>query len=316
MHLIWRNRDDIILIIGTTAVCVLLFGDFGKPASLIVAGILDFCHVPMFALIAAMVLWWMGGGRWAGLKAGIYVECFLLILIFAILSETIQHFLPDRSFQLGDIASDMEGSSIFLMCAYLYKRNLPSKKRLLITVVVITVAVASSLPLACTAAEEARAKKDFPLLASFETRTEMTRWSVEEGRTSISGLHATHGTHSLKVRLMPGLYPGIAMNHPLGNWRGYEVLEMDLFVEGGRPLPVTVRINDARHNEAYEDRYNRTFTLEPGPNHLKISLQEVERAPRGRLMDMGRISMICIFSYKLKEARTAYFDNMRLGPVH
>ncbi len=80
----------------------------------------------------------MGAADGQGLKAGIYVECFLLILIFAILSETIQHFLPES------LLSSWGDSQVTWRLFHLshvrifYKRNLPSKKRLLITVVVIT----------------------------------------------------------------------------------------------------------------------------------------------------------------------------------
>ncbi len=56
-----------------------------------------------------------------------------------------------------------------------------------------------------------------------------------------------------------------------------KVLEMDLFVEGGRPLPVTVRNQRRQAQRGLRGPLQRTFTLEPGPNHLKISLQEVER---------------------------------------
>ncbi|HPC47581.1 MAG TPA: succinyl-CoA synthetase subunit beta, partial [Deltaproteobacteria bacterium] len=108
---------------------------------------------------------------------------------------------------------------------------------------------------------------------------------------------------------------GATLDFPPRDWRGFESLAFDAYLEGTTPLPVTVRINDLEHNEQYSDRYNRTFTLKPGANRVVIDLHEVERSPAGRRMDMGRIALVCLFSYQLKEPRTVYLDNVRLGNV-
>jgi hypothetical protein len=44
-----------------------------------------------------------------------------------------------------------------------------------------------------------------------------------------------------------------------------------------------------------------------------MDLQEVRSSPRGRFMDMRNITGMMVFSYNLKEPRTLFFDNFRLG---
>lgn len=228
-----------------------------------------------------------------------------------ILTEALQRLIPKRSIQLGDIIHDLVGSTIFLLIAYQYKRNLNRKTKLGMTIVACSLVFCACLPVLATALDELRSKRDFPLLASFETRCEMKRWKIDDEHIR-SPSHATQGTRSLKVELHLGLYPGVSFNHPPRDWRGYDMLRFDAFLEGDVPLALTVRINDLAHNEEYEDRYNRTFTLQPGPNHVMVGLSEVEHAPKGRPMDMEHIAVLCIFSYKLQEQRTVYFDNFRL----
>jgi len=102
------------------------------------------------------------------------------------------------------------------------------------------------------------------------------------------------------------------MDYLHNDWRGYGSLSFDVFLEGPTPLEITVRINDRKHNDEFTDRYNKGFRLHPGDNHISIRLSDVKNAPRARMMDMGNITNICIFSYNLKEPRSMYFDNFRL----
>ena len=307
-----HGKPVIIFTFMSLCICLLLYSDFGKSSSLLMYRILDLGHVPLFAVVVGMILWVLDRKNWFHADKWIYVQAFLISVLLALVTEIIQHFTPERSFQIGDIVYDVIGSGVLLLVAYQYRHELPSGKRLTMISVAAVLLLASSIPLLCTAADELRAKQDFPMIGSFESFVEKEQWKSKESSFERVFIHATDGEHTLKVVFHPGLYPGITMEYPHRNWQGYNTLSFDTFLDGNNAFPLTVRINDLEHNEEYRDRYNRTFILQPGPNHVIIDLSEVEHAPKGRLMDMEHIAVLCIFSYKLKEQHTAYFDNFRL----
>jgi len=293
------------------AVLFLLFNDFDKTRSLFTSSILDFGHIPLFMVITAMMLWVLDWRRWPITSLKNYILAGAIAIVLSLFTEIFQQFVPGRSFEIRDIVSNLVGSTVLLLIFYQYKRHMQRGSRLAIFGVACLMLLCAGIPVFTSFMEELRAKRDFPLIASFETRWEMKRW-ISEGSFDRSTLHTTHGNRSLLVNLAPGLYPGASFINPHFTWQDYYSLRFDAFLQGDRPLALTVRINDLEHNEEYEDRYNRTFTLRPGPNQVIISLSEVEHAPKGRLMDMEHISVLCLFSYKLHEQRTVYFDNFRL----
>ncbi len=302
----------ILFMVFMLGIIFLLFFNFNKSPSLLTDNILNFGHVPLFMVVAAMALWTLDWENWPMTTTINYIRAWFIVIAIAILTEGLQQFTSERSFELVDIFNDLIGASVFLVISYQYRRELKKRIRVLLCSAAFFSLLISCLPVIEAAIDEMRARKDFPLLASFETRWEMKRWKPGEGLFMRVPMHAKSGSHSLKVILSPGLYPGVTMDHPPRDWRGYNTLTFNAFLEGLDPLPITVRINDLRHNKEYEDRYNRTYTLQPGPNHLTIDLFVVEHAPKGRLMDMKNISNLCIFSYKLQNHRTVYFDNFRL----
>lgn len=307
-----RVPKKLIVLFMSLCICLLLFADFGKPSSLLFDSILDLGHVPLFAVVAGMTLWVLDRRNWLHADKKTYVRAFAISAALALTTEIVQHFTPERSFQARDIVNDLIGAGVFLLLAYQHRRGLPAWKQLAMSSVAVVSLLIASFPVFEAAADELRSRQDFPMLGSFESRGEMERWKPEESSFNRVRINTTQGEWSLKAVLFTGLYPGITMNYPPRDWQGYYTLVFDAFLEGADPLPLTVRINDLAHNEEYVDRYNRTFTLRPGPNHVAISLSEVEHAPQGRLMDMEHIAILCLFSYKLKEQRTVYFDNVRL----
>lgn len=312
MHQLTTRQELIIFVLLVITICLLLFYDFGKSTTLLSESITNLGHVPLFAVVAGMSLWMLDRKKWihAGLRT--YVLAFAVSAALSLATEFVQDFMPNRSFQKMDIMSDIIGGGTFLMVAYQYRRELRGRTRALLNCITIASLLLVSLPALRATAEELRAAYDFPLIASFETGMEMVRWKTTNSHIERVTIHSTHGKHSLKVALSPGLYPGINMDYPPVNWHGYGSLSLDAFLEEGRPLELIVRINDLAHNGEYNDRYNGSLTLRPGQNRIVISLAEVERAPVRRSMDMGRISSLCIFSYELKERRVIYIDNLRL----
>jgi hypothetical protein len=71
-------------------------------------------------------------------------------------------------------------------------------------------------------------------------------------------------------------------------------------------------MHDKRHNNQYNDRFNKSFYFEHGWNEISIELEEVINAPVDRQMDITDMKNFALFAIKLKEKKTIYFDYLRL----
>jgi hypothetical protein len=102
-----------------------------------------------------------------------------------------------------------------------------------------------------------------------------------------------------------------------GGWRGYQWLNFELFLQGDEPLRTVFRVHDHQHRTVqptylHVDRFTLYTFLDPGWNHVRISLDEVKNAPRGRVMDMSRIVDTGFYASYLKAPRTLYVDRVWL----
>ncbi len=170
------QRSILLFILLIVGISILLFNDFGKSRSLVIDSILDFGHVPLFCFVTAMVLWLLEWRRWPMTTTRNYILAGALSGGLAILTEVLQQLTPDRSFQVGDIIHDLIGSAVFLLFAYQYKRNLQKRNQLIMIILAGVLLIIAGIPVLATSIEELRSREEFPLLASFETWTEMKRW--------------------------------------------------------------------------------------------------------------------------------------------
>ncbi len=295
-----------------TGVSFLLFTDFGKPHYRIVDEILDYGHIPLFGIVSLVILWILNHGKWPCTITKRYVQAGIIAVFLAVLTESIQILMPNRYFQFGDIVNDTIGAAAFLWLAHSFLNNLPGLIIRLSRWAVVLFIILPAIPIFLTAIDTWNMKRTFPALSSFESFLEMSRWTQKESKICRTTLHATEGKYSLEVTLLPGNYPGISMDYLANDWSGYKSMSFDVFLQGPSPLNITVRINDQAHNNEFTDRFNRRFQILPGENHISIKLDDVEKAPKGRLMIMAEITNLSIFAYKLKGLKQVYFDNFRL----
>jgi hypothetical protein len=67
------------------------------------------------------------------------------------------------------------------------------------------------------------------------------------------------------------------------------------------------------HNWQYHDRFNRHFDLGAAERRtIRISLDDIRRGPRKRLMDMTRISNISLFRGATTGSRQLRIHTIRL----
>jgi len=302
----------LVILILAAGVSYLLFYDFGKSNSRIIDEILNYGHVLLFGFVALVMLWVLNRGEWPCTEKRMYLRAGFITVGIAIITECIQAFIPDRYFQLADILNDTVGASVFLAFVSSFHNVLPGRYTALYRKGLIILLTLPSIPIATSAYDTWDMTREFPVLSSFESPLEMSRWTNKESKIERTKLNTIDGDYSLKADLLFGNYPGISMDYLTNNWRGYSSMSFEVFLEGTTPLDMTVRINDRTHNDEFNDRFNKRVQLLPGENHICIQLDEVRKAPLGREMDMSAITNICIFACNLKTPRTVYFDNFRL----
>ena len=101
---------------------------------------------------------------------------------------------------------------------------------------------------------------------------------------------------SLKAVLAPVMWPGLSLEEPYPDWRGYRTLLVDITNPEGHPLEFTLRIHDRQHDNQLHDRFNGVLTLAPASRQIvRIALADVEHAPAGRSMDMEHIAGLILF---------------------
>lgn len=154
--------------------------------------------------------------------------------------------------------------------------------------------------------------QEFPLISSFEQKSDVSRWDGEVAR---SREHASQGDYSLKVILGNQPYPRAALRKFFGDWRYHQQLAFDIFNPDAESLAMTLRVHDAKHEAGknlLDDRFNTRLMIEPGWNYYRVKLSDIELAPRTRKMELHLIRGVEIFSSGFSPARTIYLDNLRL----
>lgn len=266
----------------------------------------DFAHLPVFAVLVFVVTRALGGSRpnWL-LAAGVALAAG----VFGLGAEFVQGLIG-RSAEWSDAAANAVGASIGFVAA-----TWSGWKRSLRAVAVITLMVMAAWAYVDTTTiltDVVRQRLEFPVLGSFENELELVRWRINIGRIARSAEHATDGVHSLRVDLDPGRYPGLMCRWPYNNWSGRSTLSFNVWNDSNKPLDVFVRVNDFAHNNDWVDRFERTVTLAPGANTVRIPLDDVRNAPSEREMDMSVITNLMVFTVDLEESRVLYFDRFEL----
>jgi hypothetical protein len=196
----------------------------------------------------------------------------------------------------------------------------PARKTISIARLRIWQAISATLvamaffPLTTAILDEITALKQFPVLADFESRFEIDRWTGD-AEFSIDHEIYYHGKASLKIELNTSLYSGAGLKYFPENWQHYNELQLSIFNPDSEPIQLTCRIHDRQHTQGlqlYEDRFNRKFSISSGWNLIRIQLNQIENAPRKRKMAINQIQGLGIFATNLSKPKTVYVDYVRL----
>jgi hypothetical protein len=308
-----ENRKSLVwpLLVMAALFAFLLLVSFDPGPYLVVEKGFDFGHLLLFGAVSLVLLAILkrGGDR----SARPYGKAFLLTVGLGLATEIVQVFIPARSFELGDLLYDSLGALGFLSVRYVARERGVAKGVRMAVLAGCSIGVAVAfLPVVQAAIDALYMQTGFPRLASFERNTGVEGWRANHGILSRTQEQATHGAHSMKVVLEPGRYAGFGTRHMIRDWRGYETLALDIVLPGTEPLTLTLAIHDAHYDASRGPPFQQKFSLHPGLNTLRISLKEIQNAPKARKTDMRAVSVFRLYTENLAEKRTLYLDNVRL----
>lgn len=177
-------------------------------------------------------------------------------------------------------------------------------------------AAGAGWPVLQVLADRVHARYSFPVLGSFEGRSEPGRWWSHACRIARVPQHATEGQHALRavVERAGRGYPGLFMTDGIGDWSGYDVLQFDIFLAGTDTRSLWVRADDRADYPPYNDRAQTLLSLAPGMNHVSLSLHELLVTPGGRALDRSRLARWGFFFDAGLPGDTIFVDRIRLTP--
>ena len=245
----------------------------------------------------------------------IFFTSLLLTITIGGLTEIIQSGIG-REASWQDLGNDVLGSCIGLVFFTRARTDLPALRLKILQLLVFIMALWSLFPVGKVVVDDLIAWQQFPLLSGFETAFEATRWNGSAKRAIDHKIHFS-GQSSLRLELSTQRYSGIGLKDFPRNWSAYRLVSLQVFNPDSEPLDMHFRIHDQQHHlhkNAYNDRYNTTFILHPGWNHLQVSLADVAKAPKHRELDLSHVAGLGVFVGKLDKPRTIYLDEVKLLP--
>jgi hypothetical protein len=252
-----------------------------------------------------------------------YLAAGSISLLCGIAVECVQLF-SGRDADAVDVIRDVAGILVALgLCAGFdpwpgWLRQAPWRipLRYLLPGLAAVLALASSYPLVSLAWAYHQRAQAFPVIfdpaANWSHPFIRLQHATLENAGKDPACRATANAGRVGLRLERVRYAGISIIEPMPDWRGHERLALEVYSPQPVPLELTLRIHDARHDQAFTDRFNRRLTLAPGENRIHIPLLEVREAPAGRRMDMAHIAGIMLISSRATGPLTVCPGPLRL----
>jgi len=272
----------------------------------------NFGHLLLFGILAAAVLFMLSPEQRMPRQKKYYLAAGSFSILFGLLSELIQLFMPWRSCSAGDWLYDCLGAVTCLVFLYFFPARSCAARKICMYLCVFVIAGAS-MPVFLSVRALRQAQARLPLICSFESMSDLSLWETRSSTATLSALHVTQGSTAVQIVFSPGSYPGIYSKYIPHDWEGYGIFAGDIFLEGLQPLRITINIIDRQHAGQWNhEAYYREFVLQPGWNHIKENIQNISYAPKTRRLDMRNILWVHIHANSPEYARTLFIDNIRL----
>ena len=270
---------------------------------------------------------------WFGLKTlsrkglGNTTSATLIIVATTIIGgivEILQMSLS-RDASAHDLVLDLCGSVIAagIWNAALQSRQPPlHPKHYLRITGLAAVAVAALLlavqPLCKSLYDRYLANRQFPVLISGNSDLELNRLYGKPEKSFVAAVDPVeHPKGGIGIRFTTARYSLVYLYGFPSDWSGYQTLEVSLYVPEASSFAAILSVEDESHRDngtRYHDRFNLELNLTAGSNRIIIPLEDIQNAPRTRLLDLTRITRLNLYTMALPQERTVYLTGLRLNP--
>lgn len=274
-------------------------------ATLLGQTVQDFGHVPLFAVIASLLLALvrhLAGERLTTRSQ--YVTAFITALGLAVATEWFQMLGP-RNADLWDLARNAVGSAMALVVWATLDRRLDgtrfrgARSRHAWRLVALAGFIAFLVPLVNVAVAYRDRAARFPVLYDFEARSERLfitpRLAWYEFIPAPEGWVEAQGTRVAHITFSPLGDGALIFAEPHPDWEGHDALVFEFFHPGPETLEFGLRIDDQHRAVRYIDRFNRHVFVKPGFNRVRIAMEEIVAGPAERDLDVSSIVRVVIF---------------------
>jgi hypothetical protein len=282
-------------------------------------------HVPLFGMVAVSILGLFQSYGASLDLSGPWWLAFTLAVSLGGITEILQLFQPGRDASFWHFLRDVAGAGSFLLVGATVRWKdrfagpirSAARRRVAWAAAALMVGLAG-LNLAATIAAYGERDLAYPTLFApdgpwWERQFVETHDSVLTPGARPAHLAIPSDEPLARLDLEPGRYPGIVFDEPYPDWRGARTLILTFVSDLDRPIRLTIRVDDAHHDNRYDDRFNRGLVVRPGFNRIAIPLDDIRRAPDRREMDMRHIRHVILFGYRLTDPTRVYLGPLRLG---
>lgn len=268
-----------------------------------------------FVLFAGLVFFLLKSTSLKSKNSVVLIFTTILFCLTVGLATELLQLGIGRNFELKDIFNDLIGGLTGLS-AFQFLQHKAKAIRLVNIIAAIILTLIGVYSLIVVIIDERLMQNDFPILATFETPFELTRWNSSLADLSLSKKIKLSGKQAMQANFMPGKYPEMSLNHFIGEWQNYKLLRFNLFNERNESVKIHIKIYDAAHPASgyqYSDRFNSTINLSPGWNQIQYPLATIRNLPNSRPMDLSSIISFSLFLVDLHEPLTIYIDDVYLS---
>jgi len=281
---------------------------------LLASALLDAGHVPLYALLAILLL------RLLRVAPGLvgrgpvlhYVLAFLGVVFFGLLTEFVQIFVQ-RDAEVLDLGRDLLGGGAALLVNLAFERRAQRLLASFLILLAIGLLGTGLAELGLIARDYLARDRAFPVLCEFDDAWEGRFVRVLDGELACVEPPSGWEVEGLvgRVKLEVAQFPGLLIREPVADWTAYQSLRLQIRTD--EPLELVLRVHDAWHNETFTDRFNRKIPFAAGLSEIRIGLDEISEAPRGRSMDMSRIAGLALFAESPQRELVFYVDSIELA---
>jgi len=160
---------------------------------------------------------------------------------------------------------------------------------------------------------ERQAVRRFPLVADFETSTELALWDLNgQAHGSFGIQEQSEGDHVLTVGVEPqDLYPGVIARGLPRDWSAYEILSFRARLERGAQARINIRLDDfaSREDSLW---CGEGFPLEAEWRTFEVDLKSAASDVEERPFRLDDIDSLLLYLTRVEDGTTVLIDDIVL----